>query len=163
MNEVAENPYKAPSAELASGQTSDDIQAFGRFTAWGVFGLSIITFGLYPIYWLCSRAGIANSLHEQEIHRAWLALLVVSTGLSFASGFFGESEVAVMAALAITLAYMVSYLVVLFSLRNRLQDVMNRGSGNSYSLNPILTFFLSAIYLQYKINQCIDEGSHRAR
>jgi len=40
---------------------------------------------------------------------------------------------------------------------NRLQDIINRSGNKQYKLGTIMTFFFYAIYLQYKINECIDE------
>ena len=56
MNEVAKNPYESPSAELIDKGSLGSINQFKRFTAWGVFGLSMITLGIYPVYWLMRKS-----------------------------------------------------------------------------------------------------------
>ena len=159
MGEMNENPYKPPEAELSSTDNNKSILQFKRFSAWAVFGLSFITLGIYPIYWLYTRAGVVNSIHENKISAALLVSMVLVTVVSFASSFLGESEVAVIASGVISIAYIVIYFLVLFKVRNRLVDIMNRSSRSQYKLSPVLTFFFFSIYLQYKINQCIDECS----
>ena len=159
MNEMSENPYKTPEAELSSTDNDKSILQFKRFSAWGVFGLSFITLGIYPIYWLYTRAQVVNSIHEKQISSALLMLMVLVTILSFGSSFFGESDVAVIVGLVVAVAYMGIYIMVLFKVRNRLVDIMNNSCASVYKLGPVLTFFFFSIYLQYKLNQCIDECS----
>ena len=157
MSEATNDPYRTPEASLVQPTNDQSILAFRRFTAWGVFGLTIITFGIYPYYWMYSRATIINSLHEDKIPLALPLSLMGVVFLSYASSFFGEGETAIIASLVITLIYLVLYFVVLFKIRNRLQDIINRSGNKQYKLGPILTFFFYAIYLQYKINECIDD------
>ena len=152
-----ENPYKTPEAHLVQTTSDKSILAFKRFSAWGVFGLTIVTLGIYPYFWMYTRTKTINSIHENVISPALVSAFLVVVALSYASSFFGESQQAILAGLAISLLYLVLYLVVLFKIRNRLQDIINRSSNNPYKLGTILTFFFSSIYLQYKINECIDE------
>lgn len=160
MNEAVENPYRSPSADLDHTKYSGTILQFKRFTAWRVFGLYFITLGIYPIYWLYTRANVANSIHENKISSAWLMTFLSSSILSYAANFFGESDIALFSGLIISLVNFVSYLAVLFKLKNRLQDIMNYDASEMYKINPVLTFFFSAIYLQYKINKCIDDKTN---
>lgn len=157
MNAPDDNPYKTPEAYLVQSTNDKSILEFRRFTAWGVFGLTIITFGIYPYYWMYSRAKTINSLHDDKIPMVLPISLLGVVFLSYASSFFGESAEAIYASLAITLIYLVLYLVVLFKIRNRLQDIIDRSANKQYKLGIIMTFFFYAIYLQYKINECIDE------
>lgn len=159
MDEIIENPYKTPAADLASTDNDKSILQFKRFSAWGVFGLSVITLGIYPIYWLYTRAQVVNSNHEKQISSALLMSMVLVTILSFASSFFGEGNIALIVGLVVAIAYMVIYILVLFKVRNRLVDIMNKSCTSVYKLGPVLTFFFFSIYLQYKLNQCIDECS----
>ncbi len=157
MTEDSENPYKAPDAQLTKTGNDSSILKFSRFSAWGVFGLTIITLGIYPIYWMYTRATIVNSLHEKKISSALLNSLVVVTILSFLSNFISESGMALLLAGAVvSIVYLVIYLMVLFKIRNRLQDIINRSSKTEHVLGTGFTFFFFTIYLQYKINQCID-------
>lgn len=160
MNDTANSPYASPSADLIEkNKNNKNILEFKRFSAWGVFGLSVITIGIYPVYWLWTRAETINTLHDRKITKAWLIALVATTILSTILGFMGDNTVILSASLILSLAYLVTYIVVLFKARNNLQDIMNAGGGETYKLNPVLTFFANVIYLQYKTNECIDHNT----
>ncbi|UYM16335.1 DUF4234 domain-containing protein [Endozoicomonas euniceicola] len=156
MNEpIAENsPYRTPYSDLNIETSSNKILYFKRFSAWGVFGLSLITFGIYPLYWLYSRTKVLNSIVDNRISDILLNTLIVLFIMSFVIGVSFEEipENTIIAALDHInyLSYMVIYLTVLFKFRNRLRDMIGTNIGST------LTFFGSAIYLQYKINKEID-------
>jgi len=156
MTNSTENPYQSPTADLVEHGSSQKIFQFKRFSAWGVFGLGIITLGIYTAYWLVSRSTTTNAIHENKISPTLTSIFIGTTILSFLSGLLGESDIAVAASILITLAYLVSYVMVAFKLRNRLREMMEEGSTQSSPLSGVLTFLFSAIYLQYKINQYID-------
>lgn len=160
MNDLTGNPYQAPDSRLTVDGDDSRILQFKRFSAWGVFGLSIITLGIYPIYWLYSRTMTANTLHEDKIPQILLYGMLIGLVINLASNFAGDNELLIMGGAIFSLLYMVCYLMVLFKLRNRLRDFMNGAGGNQYVLNGILTFFFSSIYLQYKINECLDQRSN---
>lgn len=157
MNEPADNPYRTPEAYLVQPGRDRSILKFRRFSAWGVLGLAIVTLGIYPYYWIYTRAKIINSVHDDKIPMAWPTSLFIVFILSYATNFVGESNEALVANLTITLIYLVLYVIVLFKIRNRLQNIINRSGNQQYKLGAALTFFFYAIYLQYKINECIDD------
>ena len=157
MTESEENPYKTPEAYLVQPSQDKSILEFKRFSAWGVFGLTIITLGIYPYYWMYTRAKVINSVHDDKIPMAWPTSLFVIFILSYATSFIGESNEAIIANLVITVVYLVLYVIVLFKIRNRLQVIINRSGNKEYRLGPLMTFFFYAIFLQYKINECIDD------
>ena len=154
VNETG-NAYEAPTSEVISEIGADGIGNFKRFSAWGVLGLSIITLGIYPIYWLYTRANTINEFHSTKISvvviNAFILLVLASTGASIAIEFYPDNEILNILNAVSSLAYFVSYLVLLFTIRNRLREITKK------SINPVLTFFGTAIYFQYKINQTIDE------
>ena len=157
MIEPSDNPYKTPEAQLVLPAKDKRINNFKRFSAWGVLGLTIITLGIYSYYWMYSRAKIINSIHEDKISPILIFTFLIVVALYYALSFFSESQVAVLASLPIMLAYLVLYIAVIFKIRNRLQDIINSSSSRRYKLGVVLTFFFYAIYLQYKINECLDE------
>ena len=157
MNEQSNDPYKTPEAVLVQPSDDSSILSFKRFSAWAVFVLSVITLGIYAYFWLFSRTKTINKVHENPISSALMICFLIGVLFSYASSFTGDSEVAVMAGLVITIAYLVLYIVVIFTMRNRLQDIMNRSSNKQYKLNRVLAFFFYSIYFQYKINECIDD------
>jgi hypothetical protein len=154
MENQSGNIYQTPQSDLAV-QGTGGVENFKRFSAWGVFGLSIVTLGIYQIYWLYNRTMTLNSFHENKIQMAWNYVLVCSLIATFVvaglEGMYPDEPQVVTLSSLVNIAYLVSYLVVLFKLRNRLAEVMG------VPLNGVYTFFANAIYLQYKINQNIDE------
>lgn len=150
------NVYQAPESTLLNSNGDNDITQMKRFSAWGVFGLSVITLGIYPIYWLYNRAESINQFHSNQISKNLINSFLVVALSSFAIGLipFFAPENAMFAGLSTltNIAYMVLYLVLLFTIRNRLNDIIGT------KINGILTFFLNAIYLQYRINKAIDES-----
>ncbi len=151
--ENQENIYQTPSSDLDSPADSG-ICKFKRFSAWGVFGLSLITFGIYPAYWLYNRSKVLNSFHENRISSLLLSVFLLFVVLSFSigvlSGAIPENTVLAGVNAAISIPYVILYVVLLFKFRGRIKEVSGREVG------PVLTFFGSAIYLQYKINCFID-------
>ncbi len=160
MDEPENNPYQTPQARLDRPAESGDITNFKRISAWWVFGLSIITLGIYPVYWMYTRSKTLNSFHRNEIPMYLPNTLVIIVVASFAAAFFEQSEIGMQISLLINILYMVIYLTVLFTLRSRLMEVMNGPSAGKYYIGPVITFFFNAIYLQFKINQCIDNQSN---
>lgn len=157
MENQSSNIYKAPESELQVSQEVDGgVENFKRFTAWGVFGLSIITFGIYPLYWLYTRSNILNTFHHNKVSQNILLAFVITIILSYSIGIFSsvyeENAPLAIADGVLSLVYIVFYLIVLFSLHNRLKEV----TGDNF--NPVLTFFFSSIYMQYKINVAIDRS-----
>lgn len=157
MKTESGNVYEAPASQVLNENDASGIDNFNRFTAWGVFGLTVVTFGLYTLYWLYTRANTINTFHSTKISsttiNVFLALIALSTSASIAVEVYPGNEILDIANISFSLAYFVSYIIMLFTFKNRLSEIAGK------SINPALTFFGTAIYLQYKINQTIDEKS----
>ncbi len=151
--------YQAPGSDLAGDGEQVGVQNFKRFSAWGVFGLSVITLGLYPIYWLYSRARKLNEFHQNPLSEplllAYVGVSIAILVLSFTEPFVPALGAMSGALDSLSLVNLVLYLMVLFKLRNRLAEVIGG------SLGGIMTFFFNVIYLQYKINEAIDAQQQR--
>ena len=155
MSEESTNVYEAPEAELTQANTSVNkpILNFERFSAWGVFFLSLITLGIYALYWLVSRANKANALAKHQVNQNLIYGYVAIYVINFVLAFTDISEV--LSAVASIISLIVG-LVFIFSLRTSLKELINEGSNEPVHLSGILTFFFYAIYFQYKINEAID-------
>ncbi|WP_308367534.1 MULTISPECIES: DUF4234 domain-containing protein [unclassified Microbulbifer] len=154
------NPYSAPTSELTAA-TDDLISGdFQRFSAWWVFILSIVTLGIYPVYWICTRAQVVNRIHDNPIAPAWFYLMAIFCALTFLAGFI-IPEMGIFY-LMVYIGYIVTYLASLFKVKNRLQDLMSQSTGSAYRLGPVMTFLFNSIYLQYKINEFIDQSQQSA-
>ena len=153
MTDSQKNIYQTPSSDL-DNSIKGGVSKFKRFSAWGVFGLSLITLGIYPLYWLYSRSKVLNSFHDNVISKVLLNIFILVAILSFSTGYLSSSmptnTVFAIADGVLILPYLILYLTVLFKFRNRLREITGDVVG------PVLTFFFSAIYLQYKINESID-------
>ncbi|EAR61227.1 DUF4234 domain-containing protein [Neptuniibacter caesariensis] len=161
MTELAENPYSAPESNLEKPLHSGDMSVFPRFSTWAVFGLSIITFGIYAAYWLYSRTNKLNSITDNKISQGFittaLVLYAASILVQFAPFIIGFESVATLMSISplISLAVFVVWIVWAFKFRNRLNEITN-SAGKPTWAGPILTFFFQTFYLSYKVNQNID-------
>tara|TARA_B100000470_G_C19777448_1_gene386055 strand:+ start:507 stop:983 length:477 start_codon:yes stop_codon:yes gene_type:complete len=155
MSEESANIYEAPEAELTQQNNGGNkpILNFDRFSAWGVFFLSLITLGIYAIYWLVSRTNKANALAKHQVNQnlvyGYIALYVINIAVAFTSIPEVFSSI-------ISIITFIVGLVFIFSLRASLKELINAGSNEPVHLSGILTFFFYAIYFQYKINEAID-------
>ncbi len=157
-----QNAFEAPKADLSTPATSNPILEMKRFTAWGVFGLSMITLGLYYLYWLFTRTKQINLLSKvAKVNVVALYVYIAATLISNVGQFALNQEALVgsIFTFVISIASLVAYIMTVFSARKALQEVINEGSQEAVKLGGILTFFFSAIYFQYKINEAIDNQS----
>jgi hypothetical protein len=167
------NPYSAPDADLAVKNTDSGVEAvkkLPRFTAWAVFGLSIITLGIYGYYWLYTRTKQLNSLSAPENKIAsWLptttiAFTVLYWIMSFVplamEGMADPTLVMIIGilSLVISIVYFVLYIMWIFAFRRCLTHLSGANKGEQFWLGGIMTFFFNVIYFQYKINQMHDKG-----
>jgi hypothetical protein len=157
-----QNPYAAPEADIAlpsSGTAIDIINALPRLTTWAVIGLSIITFGLYSIYWLYNRTQKLNGVLSEELkipnwtimgamisYTFYIGLSVAVTfipDLAVLSGVFG-------------VVYFVLFIIWVYKFRGAINTLTDTQRGDQVWIGPILTFFINIYYFQYKINQIHD-------
>lgn len=154
--------YKAPESNIEIGPEKQGIETLPRFSAWAVAGLTIITLGIYPIYWLYVRTQSVNEICEDEIPQ-WLILSsIIAYLVAFASNFIPEAyrlEPKIIISMAVvSIANMFLYLWWIVALRNRLQKLVDLRQFPDFKFGPVLTFFFQTLYLQYKINQYIDNS-----
>ena len=162
LSPEVENAFEAPKANLSETNTTKPILEMERFSAWGVFFLSVVTFGIYFLYWLITRAQKINTLSTGEkanltMLYAYAGLYVISTAISFIAN--PEDTTMAIVSGGISLINLVIYIIGIFSVRRAIRDVINAGGQENVHLGGVLTFFFSAIYFQYKINEAIDNQS----
>lgn len=159
MTELANNPYSAPEASLDRPQESQNLAGLKRFSTWGVLGLCIITLGIYSLYWLYSRTNQINNLTDNKIGNNFVIvasiLYIASTVVAYLPFFGVLNSTLIMVSPFVSIGSMVIFYVWIYKLRNRLNQVTN-SAGQVTWCGPILTFFLTIFYLNYKINQNID-------
>ena len=159
-----EDPYTPPQSDLDRKKSGPDaIAEFPRFSAWAVFGLLIITLGIYSVYWLYSRTNILNRITSQPIPSSFTSFVLVGYvmvfAIAFASGMSPDDESLAIVSTLLSFIINISMLVWFFKIKNRINDLTATSRGDALWIGPILTFLFNTIYLQYKINQIIDGES----
>jgi hypothetical protein len=153
------NPYSSPSSDLVEVK-SNNISNFKRFSAWGVFGLSVITLGIYFMYWIINRSLVLNGFYHQKISPIfiWGSLITYLVYMPFSQLIDKLSDQTILLAVGflISLGYLVLYVGLVFAFRNRLLEMAREDGRSDFKIGPVLTFFFQALYLQFKINQYID-------
>lgn len=157
MDTTAENPYKAPESAVESPTTGQLSEVFDRFTAWAVFGLSIITLGIYPIYWYFTRSQRVNTRTKSSISSAFINSAIAIWAISFIASFgeFIVPEIAIVSGI-LSLVIWVMMIVWSFKMRDAIHQYVGASKQTYAWANAFLTFFFGPLYLQYKINQIID-------
>ena len=164
------NPYAAPKADLQiepSNKGTEKIKQLNRFTTWGVVGLTIITLGIYFIYWMYSRTKVLNNQLSTDKIAGWLIaicvfLYILTIGLSYGPLLtsLNPEMIVTLASISLvaSLINIVFFLTWIYTFRNRINKLSGSHKGDSLWLGGVLTFFISVYYFQYKINQIHDEG-----
>jgi len=157
MENQVENPYKAPEADINTVSEGKLSEVFQRFSAWGVFGLGIITLGIYYIYWMYSRTQQLNERISDPIGSGFITATLILYALSFLSNFVSLADPMIGGALGLTgLPAWIMMIIWAFKMRAGIHSYKGIAPGEPNSLGPVLTFFFSSLYLQYKINYIID-------
>ncbi|BFM51135.1 hypothetical protein THO17_32980 [Marinomonas sp. THO17] len=164
MENSVNDPYQTPTADVEVNIGDSKLSSvYKRFSAWGVVGLMIITLGFYGIYWLVNRTNKINAYIENPISVSLMVLTCIFAVLSTVPTFFVVFSIyapfiieVAMLENVFSIVYLVLFYAWLFKFRNRIHSYVNAQKGTYAWAGPILTFFLSTLYLQYKINKIID-------
>jgi len=164
------DPYSTPTAVLKNETALNDptqiMQAFPRFSAWAVFGLAIITMGLYYVWWLYSRTKIINQVHYHKIPPSLIyivfILLAANIGISILSELEPSNMNYTMASNITSIFYSISSIYWVFAVRNRIHQMTKADVLSGCYLGGIMTFIFQVLYIQYKINEYIDRQSTSA-
>ncbi|MCM8532235.1 MAG: DUF4234 domain-containing protein [Lentisphaeraceae bacterium] len=150
------NVYSAPEADVIEETYADrDINNFKHFSAWGVFILSIITLGLYQIYWVYSRTKVLNQSVSNPIGGPFIKIVTSLYVLSFISSYVPLGESLQVPLMIFNVVAGILSVVWNFKFMLRVETLM----GKETKLSGLLTFFAHVIYLQYKINEAIEKGA----
>ena len=148
------NPYAVSEADPSIENENRAVSSFKRKSVLLVILLSIVTFGVYPFYWVVTRTKILNQLiPEKAIPSGFTLTVTIAYIVLFAGGFiagFTGNEGLVQTLNLLNLPIYILLVVWFFKFANRLESV----SKSPYS--GVGVFFLSAFYLQHKINKLID-------
>ena len=155
------DPYNTPDSALEVQITDNkQMQSLPRISTWVVFGLNILTIGLYYPYWLYTRSQIINQVQAHKIPsnliHTVLGLFLVSLVFSFMSGSQADNLDYKMASNLFTLIYSISALFWTFILRDRIHKMSHANQQGGYWLSGLMVVLFQMLYLQYKINEYLD-------
>jgi Domain of unknown function (DUF4234) len=161
-NAGGSEPEHSPGSGSANGDTtSGPMQSLPRIPTLTIVAFSILSLGLYGTYWLFTRTQIINQVHDKKIpmgvpHMV-IGLLLVNLIFSIMSGVNPDNmEYRELASLS-GLSFSLGNLFWVFLLRNRIHRITFAGKKSLFWLNGIFTFLFQVFYLQYKINEYIDD------
>jgi len=160
-NNDGSEPEHSPSSGSLNDKSSGPMQSLPRIPTLTVIAFSILSLGLYGTYWLFTRTQIINRIHDKKIPMSVphtvIGLLLVNLIFSIMSGANPENmdyrDLASLSGLCFSLAN----LFWVFLLRNRIHRITLAGEKSLFWLNGIFTFLFQVFYLQYKINEYIDD------
>ena len=126
---------------------------------WRLFGLTIITWFVYPAHYLRRQTKIINQhCHgEDKISDAFVMTILVISYVSFAL-FVGSFFVDKSHPLAKASFYNISLVDILFLVwgfkaRNRMNKILAAGKSSTEWFHGFWTFILTPIYFNFKVNQ----------
>lgn len=157
-----ENPYQPPQSDVSLPDTRENsIEIFGQFSTWAVFGLSIITLGIYNIYWLYTRTRLLNKLKyvdpvSENFMKITTAIYVLSMPLGFIDGFLAQYPYILLLTKLVSATGTIMALVWVFMFRNQLNSFLYQSDKPTSKLGPVMTFLFQIIYLSYKVNENIE-------
>jgi len=149
------------SSNVNNGSPSGPMQRLPRIPTLNIVAYSILTLGLYGTYWLYTRTQIINQFHDKKIPmavpHAIIGLLLINFIFSIMSGTNPENmEYREMVTIS-GLCFSLGNLYWVFLLRNRIHRITLAGEKSLFWLNGIFTFLFQVFYLQFKINEYIDD------
>ncbi len=156
------DPYQPPAADLTKrGNRNNSLSGFQKFSTWYVFGLSIITLGLYLAYWLYTRTRTLNNLQAIEpIGDAFITTTLSAYLLYYPIGigeiFMEQYQGYLVFSNILSLTGSILMLVWVFKFRHRLNTFLSNNYEELSQLGPVLTFFFQVFYLSFKLNQSIE-------
>lgn len=158
-------PQPDPSSNNSTTPAADSqghaLQALPRVSVWTVLVLSIISLGLYYTYWLFTRTQIINRVADKPISmilvHSVLGLLMLNLIVSFVSGYNPDNEQYRQLTGIIGLSYSLLNLFWVFTVRQRLHKMTQAGERSLFWINGLWTFLFQVLYLQFKINEYIEE------
>ncbi|ODC02499.1 hypothetical protein BFW38_02000 [Terasakiispira papahanaumokuakeensis] len=169
MTDGIENPYVAPQADLEVHRDPGDLSVFPRFSTWLVLLLSIVTLGIYAFWWIYDRTRKLNTISEDKLPMGLVKTYIIFSVLgTFLPIIFTivminsaqSSSFALVSLLGNLLSFVGFVLLEIwaFQFRNRLNS-LTHSQGQKTWAGGVMTFFFTALYMSYKINQHLDRRS----
>ena len=119
---------------------------------------TVITFSIYPWFWVFSRKKILNQLTESKITESLPVIFVITSILSAFLQGYGETQLdesAIAVSGFLQLISVVLMVVIAFQMKKVLEE-FSVNNEMKISYNGFFTFLLSFMYINYKLNENID-------
>jgi hypothetical protein len=118
--------------------------------------LEIVTRQLFNLVWALVQANWARKLIKNNKPLVLVAMYPAGIIAGIAATVVGvgqNSEVLAVAAGLCILGGLIAYIIGIFSIRSAMEEYYNSTENIGLSLSGVMTFFFSAVYLQYHINR----------
>ena len=155
---VIDNPYAPPSADCSvPSAPSDLLRELKSQGTWRLFGLGLITLGVYYAHYCARQSRVINRYAGAEAIPT--ALVVAIFGLSYVSLalFFGylfvdEGHPVAVASNVSDKLWMLLLLIWGFYARNRVNAWAGFHAGDRRRIHGLWTFLFTPLHFNYKIN-----------
>lgn len=160
-----EDPYRPPGAPLGEAPgASTLLGALREQSTWRLVGLSIVSFGVYAAYY-CRRQTqtlngflpraqlLGEGLPGALIATNWLSLLLLVP-----YWLVDESHPLEVVSDAVDMTANVLFIAWGFAARRRMNALLGARPGEISWFHGLWTFFFTAFYFNFKVNQLGDEG-----
>lgn len=153
---VSSTPYgaaAAPATELAP-----DLVALPLNLHWGILlVLEIVTRQLFNLIWVLVQANWARKLIKNNKPMVLVAMypagIIAGVMAEVIGGEAGYGDAAGIAAGLCIIGGLIAYIIGIFNIRSAMEDYYNSTENIGLSMSGVMTFFFSAIYIQYHINR----------
>jgi len=146
-------PPEADASPLAA------LREFRVMNVWLVLLLTLITLGIYSVFWLRRQNATINMLRPDLkatplFGNIVLGVAFISTGLDIAS-MIGSSSSIEGASNILDRIFGLMVLVLSFQVRSGFNLLMRAQKGDAHWVSGLFTWLFRVVYLQYKLNKNI--------
>ena len=151
-----------PTNSVQAKEETSPLAALAHFrvqSIWLILLLTVITAGIYAVFWLRRQSLLINSLRpDLKLSIVYanivLAFAFVSAGLDIISVVITSPTFDTWASISDRI-YGLLLLVLSFQVRGGLNGLLQVSKSDPYSFGGVYTWLFSVMYLQYKLNQNI--------
>jgi GYF domain 2 len=117
--------------------------------------LEIFTRQLFNLIWALVQANWARKLIKNNKPLVLVAMYPAGIIAGIVAGLVGggDSDALAIPAVVCVIGGVIAYIMGIFSIRSAMEEYYNSTENIGLSLSGVMTFFFSAIYLQYHINR----------